>query len=260
VPSPRSHNDIVRDSFTQQVGLFTGENSVFARRSASPTAWVEPLDRDMIVLDVACGAAHATEQIAPHVRQVIGIDLTPALLRAGYERLAGVGIDNVLLQEGDADGLPFVDASFDLVVCRSSLHHMSDPRVATAEMARVCKADGRVVVSDMIVPDVGVRDAFDGLHRAIDPSHVRALVEEELAELLQEQVGPLSYGETTSISFPIDVILTSAADTAAVRALLERELEGGPPTGFAPTRQDDQIVVTFTSTVVHASHGADPRA
>src|SRR5262249_34039936 len=130
----RSHNDVVRDSFTQQVGLFTGENSVFARRSASPTAWIEPLDRDMLVLDVACGAAHATEQIAPHLRQGIGIDLTPALLRAASERLAGAGITNVLLQEGDAAQLAFVDASFDLVVCRSSLHPMPDPGVAIAEM------------------------------------------------------------------------------------------------------------------------------
>lgn len=257
MPSSRRHNDVVRDSFTQQVGLFTGENSVFARRSASPTAWVEPLDRDMLVLDVACGAAHAAEQIAPHVRQVIGIDLTPALLHAGYERLAGAGIDNVLLQQGDAADLPFVDASFDLVVCRSSLHHMPDPAVAAAEMARVCKADGRVVVSDMIVPDVDVRDAFDELHRTIDPSHVRALVEDELADLLRDRVGTLSYGETTSISVPIDVILTSAADTAAARASLERELAGGPPTGFSPRRHDDQIVVTFSSTVVHASRGTD---
>src|SRR5262249_9629246 len=194
--SSRSHNDVVRDSFTQQVGLFTGENSVFARRFATPTAWVEPLDRDMVVLDVACGAAHAAEQIAPHVRQVIGVDLTPALLQSGYERLAAAGIDNVLLQEGDALDLPFVDGSFDLVVCRSSLHHMPDPAAATAEMARVCRPDGRVAVSDMIAPRAEVRDAFDELHRTIDPSHVRALVETELADLLQDQVGPLSYRAT----------------------------------------------------------------
>jgi SAM-dependent methyltransferase len=256
----RSHNDVVRDSFTQQVGLFTSEKSVFAPRSASATAWVEPLDHDMIVLDVACGAAHAAEQIAPHVRQVIGIDLTPALLHAGDERLAGAGIDNVLLQEGDAADLPFVDGSFDLVVCRSSLHHMPDPAVATEEMARVCRPGGRVVVSDMIVPGVTLRDAFDKLHRTIDPSHVRALMEDELAELLRERVGPLSYGETSTISLPVDVILTGAADTPAVRAVLERELEGGPPTGFSPVCEDDRIIVTFSSTVVHASRAVDGNA
>jgi len=255
-PSSRSHNDVVRDSFTQQAGLFTGENAVFARRTASPTAWVEPLDRDMTVLDVACGAAHVAEQIAPYVHQVIGIDLTPALLQAGHERLGTAGIKNVLLQEGDALDLPFVDGSFDLVVCRSSLHHMPDPGASLDEMARVCRPDGRVVIADMIVPSVDVRDAFDELHRTIDPSHVHALVEQEIAELLHERVGALSYGETNTISLPIDVILTSAADSPAALAMLERELNGGAATGFAPVRDDDQIKVSFSSTVVHASRAA----
>jgi SAM-dependent methyltransferase len=207
----------------------------------------------MIVLDVACGAAHAAEQLAPHVHQVIGIDLTPALLQAGDERLGAAGVKNVLLQEGDALDLPFVDASFDLVVCRSSLHHMPEPAAAAAEMARVCRQGGRVVVSDMIVPGVDVRDAFDALHRTIDPSHVRALTEEELAGILRERVGTLSYGETNTISFPIDVILTGAADSPAALAMLEGELDGGMPTGFAPIRAEDRIEVSFSSTVVHAS-------
>jgi SAM-dependent methyltransferase len=207
----------------------------------------------MIVLDVACGAGHASEQVASNVRQVVGIDLTPALLAAGRERLEAAGITNVLLQEGDAASLPFVDGSFDLVMCRSSLHHMPDPGAAVDEMARVCRRGGRVVVSDMIVPASELRDAFDGLHRTMDPSHVRALREDELADLLRERVGPLSYGETNSGTFPIDIILSGAADTPATLATLERELEGGAPTGFSPVREDGRIVVSFSSTVVHAS-------
>jgi SAM-dependent methyltransferase len=256
--SSPTHNEIVRDSFTQQVDLFTRDDSPFARRFASPLAWVEPLDAGMIVLDVACGAGHASEQVAPRVRQVVGIDLTPVLLRAGDERLAAAGIRNVLLQQGDATDLPFVDASFDLVVCRSSLHHMPDPGAAVAEMARVCRPEGRVVVSDMIAPTPEVRDAFDELHRAIDPSHVRALVTPELAELVGERVGPLSFGDTSSVAVPIDLILTGAADTPATVAALERDLDGGPPTGFFPVREDEQIVVTFSSTVVHAIRRGTP--
>jgi SAM-dependent methyltransferase len=249
--SPSSHNDVVRDSFTQQVGLFTGENSPFARRFASPLAWVEPLEADMIVLDVACGAGHAAEQAAAHVRQVVGIDITPALLRAGAERMTAAGLDNVLLQEGDATALPFLDASFDLVVCRSSLHHFPDPRRAVAEMARVCRPAGRVVVSDMIAPSAEARDAFDELHRYIDPSHVRALVESEVAELVLDVVGPLSYGDTTSIALPIDAIVTDAADRDAAMSMLLDDL-GRNTTGFDPVRNGDDLIVSFTGTVVHA--------
>jgi ubiquinone/menaquinone biosynthesis C-methylase UbiE len=251
--STQEHNDVVRESFTQQVGIFTGDNSPFARRFASPLAWIEPLDTGMIVLDVACGAGHAAEQAAPHVRQVVGIDLTPALLDAGAQRLRASGIDNVLLQQGDATALPFLDASFDVVVCRSSLHHFEDPAVAVAEMARVCRPGGRVVISDMIAPRPEVRDAFDELHRHIDPSHVRVLVESEIAELVREHVGPLCYGDTQSTSLPLDAFVTSAADREATMAAVQADLDGGAATGFDPVREGDDVMVTFVGTVVHGT-------
>jgi ubiquinone/menaquinone biosynthesis C-methylase UbiE len=246
------HNDVVRESFSQQVGLFTGENSPFARRFASPLAWVEPLDADMIVLDVACGAGHASEQAAPYVRQVVGVDVTPALLRAGDERLRAAGVQNVLLQDGDANALPFLDASFDVVVCRSSLHHFVEPARAVAEMARVCRPGGRVVVSDMIAPREEMREAFDAVHLLIDPSHVRVLLEQEIADLLGS-VGPITYGDTNSTSLPVEAILTSAADRDATMAALNADLDGGPATGFDPVRDGDDVLVTFVGTVVHAT-------
>jgi SAM-dependent methyltransferase len=249
----QDHDDITRKSFEQQVGLFVGDDSPFARRPASTRAWLEPLDTDMVVLDVACGAAHASEVAAPHVRQVIGIDLTPALLAIGADRLRAAGITNVLLQEGHAAALPFVDASFDLVFCRTALHHFPNPEQCVAEMARVCRPAGRVVVSDMIAPSAQVRDAFDDLHRRIDPSHTRALLESEIAELLGRTVGPLTYGETGSGRLPIEVMLTDASDREAALTALQHDLDGGQRTGFDPVLTDDGIVVSFTGTVVHAT-------
>ncbi len=207
----------------------------------------------MVVLDVACGAAHASEVAAPHVRQVVGIDLTPALLAIGADRLRSAGIDNVLLQEGHAAALPFVDASFDLVFCRTALHHFPDPERCITEMARVCRPGGRVVLSDMIAPSAEVREAFDALHRCIDPSHTRALLEVEIADLLGRAVGPLSYGETGSMRLPIDVMLTEASDRGIALATLQRDLDGGNPTGFEPVVTDEGIVVSFVGTVVRAT-------
>jgi ubiquinone/menaquinone biosynthesis C-methylase UbiE len=142
------------------------------RRVWSPTSWVEPLDEHMIVLDVACGAAHVAEELAPHVRQVVGLDLTPDLLRLGADRLREAGVGNVLLQEGNAADLPFLDQSFDLVLCRSALHHFRHPSDMVREMARVCRRGGRVVVSDMVAPNAEVKEAFDDVHRHLDPSHM----------------------------------------------------------------------------------------
>jgi SAM-dependent methyltransferase len=252
--SPSEHDAIVRSSFEQQVGIFAGEDSPFARRPASPLAWLEPLEPDMIVLDVACGAGHVAEQAAPHVRQVVGIDLTPALLEVGAERLREAGITNVLLQEGNAAELPFLDASFDLVVCRGAMHHFPRPERPIAEMARVCRQEGRVVVSDMVATNVGSRERFDEVHRHLDPSHARTLLDAELADLLGSTVGPIAYGETSDpFAIPVDHILTDAADRDAVMSALRAELSGGDATGFDPVADGDQILVSFTSTVVHAS-------
>src|SRR4029079_6798822 len=92
------------------------------------------------------------------------------LLALGAARLRDAGITNVLLQEGNAAALPFVDASFDLVMCRTPVHHMGDPLASIAEMARVCKPGGRVIVSDLVAPNAEVRDAFDDFQRILDPS------------------------------------------------------------------------------------------
>src|SRR5438034_1523600 len=245
--SASGHDAIVRSSFEKQTALFSGEDALFARRSSSALAWLEPLDPEMIVLDVACGAAHAAEKVAPHVRQVVGLDLTRALLDLGADRLRDAGITNVLLQEGSAAELPFLDASFDLVACRAALHHVPDPGGVVAEMARVCRPGGRVVAADMVAPSADVREAFDALHRRIDPSHAGVLLEGELAELLHSKVGPLTYGETSDpFVLPGDHILTDAPDRHAVTSALQGELAGGPRTGVDPVPEQRPRPLAFT--------------
>jgi SAM-dependent methyltransferase len=247
-----NHDEVVRRSFERQVSLFSGPDSPFARRSEGSLSWIAPLTDDMIVLDVACGAAHASEPIAPHVRQVVGIDLTPALLGVGAQRLHERGIDNVLLQEANAESLPFIDASFDVVFCRSSLHHFADPDRAVSEIVRVCRIGGRVVLADLVAPAATVRERFDHVHRLIDPSHVRAFVESELVDLLPGGIDGLTYADASTIRLPIDIALTDQSGQTEVLAILDAELRGdGEPTGFEPLKEDGKLVVSFTTCVVH---------
>jgi SAM-dependent methyltransferase len=247
------HADVVRRSFERQVQLFSGPDSPFASRPSGSLSWIGPLDGDMIVLDVACGAAHATEPVAPHVRQVVGIDLTSALLRVGAERLREGGIGNVLLQEADAEALPFVDESFDVVFCRASLHHFADPNRAVSEMTRVCRTGGRVVLVDVVAPAPEMRERYDHVHRLIDPSHVRAFLDYELADLLPGGVDGLTYVDTATFRFPIDVALTDQSERDEVLAILRAEAQGGDePTGFDPVDDEGKLVVSFTNCVVHA--------
>lgn len=251
VTPDRQHEEVVRRSFTRQVGLFSGPDSPFAQRPAGAISWVEPLEADMAVLDVACGAAHASEVVAPHVRQVVGVDLTPRLLALGAQRLRDTGTTNVLLQEANAESLPFVDESFDLVFCRSSLHHFADPYRAVAEMVRTCRPAGRVVLADLVAPSPEERDRFDHLHRLIDPSHVRSFVESELVTLLGGLT--LTHGETLPIRLPIGVALTEQSDRDKVLAALRDDVAGGQSTGFDPAEEDGTFVVSFTTCVVHGT-------
>jgi len=246
------HDDVVRDSFTRQVGLFSGPDSPFVRRPAGTVDQLAPLTAEMIVLDVACGAAHAAEVVAPYVRQVVGIDLTVELLELGAGRIADANITNVLLQEGNAQTLPFVGDSFDLVYCFAALHHIGEPERAVTEMARVCAPTGRVVLMDLLAPAAEVRDSFDALHRRIDPSHRRAFLEAEFVALLPEPC-ELTYGATASARMPVSIAYTDQSDRDAVDAALRAELAGGPATGFEPSDDDGELVVSFWTSTVHAS-------
>jgi SAM-dependent methyltransferase len=250
--SDPEHDDLTRRSFERQARLFEGADSPFARRSGN-LAWIEPLESDMAVLDVACGAGHGAEPVAARVRQLVGIDLTPALLTLGAERLRKNGVSNVLLQLGNAEELPFVDESFDVVICRSSLHHFADPLSAVSEMVRVCRIGGRVVLLDLVPPSAGVRERFDQVHRLLDPSHVRSFLQAELAELLPGGRDELVYADNSSLRLPIDIAITDQSDRETVVRILHEEIEGlGEPTGFEPAHEGESLVVAFTSTVVHA--------
>ncbi|MES1255432.1 MAG: methyltransferase domain-containing protein [Acidobacteriota bacterium] len=106
-------------------------------------ALVRPGDR---VLDVACGTGVVAVTAARGGARVTGLDLTPELLSVARDNseIAGVPIE---WHEGDAERLPFDDASFDVVL--SQFGHMFAPRpdVAVAEMLRVLKPGGTLAFS-----------------------------------------------------------------------------------------------------------------
>jgi SAM-dependent methyltransferase len=95
------------------------------------------------VLDVACGTGVVALTAARIGAKVKGLDLTPELIARAKENAALMGLD-VAFQEGDAERLPYPDASFDVVV--SQFGHMFAPRpeVAIGEMLRVLEPGGTV--------------------------------------------------------------------------------------------------------------------
>lgn len=245
------HNDLVKRSFGRQVGLFTGPDSLFASRDDA-TRWLGDLSPDLVVLEVACGAAHLAEVTAPNVHQIVAIDLTPELLALAAQRLIDAGIRNVLLQQGDAESLPFADGSFDLAYCRASLHHMMNPTQAIAEMARVCRPHGRIVISDLIAPSAEIRATFDATHRLLDPSHTRTFLYDELGDMFPPDMTVTAASAVTR-RLPLDIAVTPLGDRDRAVAELRQEIDGGPPTGFDPSDDHGTLIVSFTTQVVEAT-------
>ena len=110
------------------------------------------------VLEVAIGTGRNLTFYPAGVRMT-GIDLSPAMLERARERAGELGME-VDLREGDAQDLPFPGGSFDTVVCTLSLCNVPDDRRAVAEMKRVLRPGGRLLLLDHI-------RAASGLGRAV---------------------------------------------------------------------------------------------
>lgn len=102
-----------------------------------------PISPGTRVLDVAAGSGNAAIQAAAKGAHVVACDLTPALMEAGRERAARLGVA-VEWREGDAEALPFGEGEFDVVV--SCVGVMFAPRHQTSadELIRVCRPGGTV--------------------------------------------------------------------------------------------------------------------
>jgi ubiquinone/menaquinone biosynthesis C-methylase UbiE len=182
-----AQNQLIVDQFTRQAEPFArlpAHSSEASIRLISEAAEVGASDT---VLDVACGPGLLACGFAATAREVTGIDLTPAMIEQARQLQQARGLTNLSWQVGDVSSLPFPDATFSLTFTRYSFHHLLDPRGVFAEMVRVTKPGGRVVVVDVYTTSPEQAEAYDRVERLRDPSHVRALGLEELRNLFQEQ-------------------------------------------------------------------------
>jgi ubiquinone/menaquinone biosynthesis C-methylase UbiE len=179
------HLQRVQQEFTRQASQFATAAAVTHRDLVQRFVDAVPAEAASI-LDVACGPGIMTAALAPRARAVVAFDLTPEMLTKARQRCGEAGLTNVTFREGSATDMPFPDAGFDAVVTRLSIHHFQAPRDPMAEMARVLKPGGTLVLADVISSEVPEESA---LHNAIeilrDPSHVRMLPRSELHALIE---------------------------------------------------------------------------
>jgi ubiquinone/menaquinone biosynthesis C-methylase UbiE len=127
------------------------------------------LPRGAAVLEVAPGPGYFAIEVARLGRfQVTGLDISRSFVQIAGENARRLGVE-VDFREGDASSMPFVDRSFDLIVCQAAFKNFAQPGRALDEMHRVLREGGSAVVQDMNHEASGaaIADEVGGMRLAV---------------------------------------------------------------------------------------------
>jgi ubiquinone/menaquinone biosynthesis C-methylase UbiE len=154
-----------------------------ADRAAALSARLDDLltlTGDERALDIGTGTGAFAFAIAPRVRELIAVDADEAMAERARENAP----PNVEVVVGDGEQLPFESFSFDLAVTARTLHHTPRPELLIAELTRVTRPGGTILVVDHIAP-VDPLAAFElnRFERARDATTTRVLSDGDLRAL-----------------------------------------------------------------------------
>jgi ubiquinone/menaquinone biosynthesis C-methylase UbiE len=192
-------------------------------------------------LDLATGTGHTALALAPHVRAVIGLDVTPEMLAEAHKLCEARGVSNAHWLVGDVLRLPFRNPRFALLTCRRAAHHFRYIERACREMRRMLARGGRLVIEDRSVPEddftAHFMNTLDCLHDAshvleYSPSAWRAMLErrgfavQRMEQRIQHR--PISSLTDNASAEEVRVIhaLLGILDDAQRRILDLREVDG----------------------------------
>jgi len=104
------------------------------------------------LLEVGCGSGLFCRMVVPRIQpggSMVGVDISPEFLAEARKYAAQAGMtDQIVFESGEAETLPYPDASFDGAYAVRLLLHATDPDAAVREMTRVVKPGGRVIAMD----------------------------------------------------------------------------------------------------------------
>jgi len=221
------HADAVRDRFARTARLLA---ELEARRRAELREKLRrfvDLRGDEVVLDAGTGTGALAFALSPLVARVVAVDIVPELLEEARKHASE--FPNVEIVVGDATSLAFEAGSFDIAGSLRTLHHLARPELAVAELARVTRFGGQVLVVDQIAPaDPLAALEIDRFERARDRSHARLLPDADVRALLDANGLVLVRGRTETEARELDPYLDLAGCEGAAR----REASALVPAGY----------------------------
>jgi len=176
--------ELVRDRFTRTAEVFG--NAVMQTRAIEAEILAEMVaaKKTDCAVDLACGTGALALTFARHIRWITGLDLTQAMLAVAQRAAREANARNITFALGNAQDIPFPDASLDLALSSYEMHTVQEPGRVIGEMARVLKRGGRAGIIDIFVQeDPQSAEMHDRIERVRDPSHVRTLAKSEFASL-----------------------------------------------------------------------------
>jgi ubiquinone/menaquinone biosynthesis C-methylase UbiE len=203
--------EVVKRQFGQNAEKYvTSESHAKGSDLTLLVEWLHPRP-DWVALDIATGGGHTAKALAPHVAHVVATDLTPRMLAKAAGHIK-VEHPNVWYVVADAEALPFLDETFDVVTCRIAPHHFPDPEKFVREAARVLKPNGQFLLIDNVVPEDNRLAAFiNKVEKTRDESHVRCLSMREWRKLFTAS-GMTEYRSSSrkkTYDFPVWVTRTT---------------------------------------------------
>jgi len=163
--------DQLAKSYDQRWKTYIGNTLNFVKQWAAIPA-------EANVLDIACGTGEFERlllQDSPN-QQILGIDISIEMLAIAQQKLDHYAA--VKFEQGSATKIPAANEQFDVVVCANSFHYFDQPIDALAEMKRVLKPNGKVVILDWC-KDYLLCRFYDAVLKITDPSYRQCYTQSE---------------------------------------------------------------------------------
>lgn len=192
------------------------------------------LPQGLRALDIGTGLGVLAVMLAEEgASQVVGVDISPGMLeQAEYLRLSRPtpGVERVSFRLAPAQGLPFVDESFDLVTSRLLLNHTRIPERIVREAVRVLKPGGILLLAELQSVDNPVKRATqNAIEEKRNPSHAAARSSDQYDKLVADAGMEIVARQAVSLDRELEewlaVYRTDKADGVVVREMLEASLE-----------------------------------